>query len=68
MPIVPVSGSEQFAVQPAALASGQTTVGDVALHTVGQDTVDGIDALTYEVIRHRLAAITEEMGDAIKRM
>jgi N-methylhydantoinase B len=68
MPIVPISGSEQFAVQPAPLGRNHTRVGEVPLHTVDEQTIDGIDAMTYEVIRHRLAAITEEMGDAIKRM
>src|SRR4051794_21686904 len=38
------------------------------LHTVSDADAAGADPLTYEVIRHRLWAITDEMGEAIKRM
>lgn len=65
---VPISGSERFATSPPPLAPDQRAIGPVALHTVEQDTIEGLHPLTYEVIRHRLAAITDEMGDAIKRM
>ncbi|KXF52241.1 MULTISPECIES: hydantoinase B/oxoprolinase family protein [unclassified Rhodococcus (in: high G+C Gram-positive bacteria)] len=68
MPTVPISGSERFASQPPPIAPGQSRIGKVGLHIVGEDAIDGLDPLTYEVVRHRLAAITEEMGDAIKRM
>lgn len=68
MPIVPISGSEKFALQPAPLRAEQRCIGSLPLHIIDEATVDGLDPLTYEVVRHRLAAITEEMGDAIKRM
>ena len=59
MPIVPVSGSERFATQPPPLSADQRSVGSVHLHTVDQSIIDQLDALTYEVIRHRLVAITD---------
>lgn len=71
MPLINVPGSEKFDNQ------GTTTPADVArfaaeaglpLHTVDDEAVAAVDPLTYEVIRHRLWAITEEMGEAIKRM
>ncbi|MCC3312967.1 hydantoinase B/oxoprolinase family protein [Nocardia africana] len=68
MPAVPVAGSERFAAQPEPLAPDTRAIGEVDLHRVNPDEVAALDPLTYEVVRHRLAAITEEMGDAIKRM
>jgi N-methylhydantoinase B len=38
------------------------------MHDVQPDAVSSLDALTYEVVRHRITAITQEMGDALKRM
>src|SRR6202021_1327144 len=69
MPLIRVSGSEKFVFKerPAeelrAIASKH-----VKLHTVDAAAEQAIDPLTYEVIRHRLSAITEDMGDALKRM
>ncbi len=37
-------------------------------HEVTQAQIDALDPLTYEVVRHRLWSITEEMGEALKRM
>lgn len=69
MPIIPVAGSEQFANQPVSRAETRRLVGDtLPLHDVDQSVVDNLDPLTYEVIRHRLTSITEEMGEALKRM
>lgn len=67
MPTVPVAGSEKFVqtAQPLDLAN---TPGLPPLHQVSDETVAALDPLTYEVLRHRLVAITDEMGDAIKRM
>ena len=67
MPIIPIAGSERFAQSSAPLDPEQS-FGDLVLHQVDADAVTGVDALTYEVIRHRLVAITDDMGDAIKRM
>jgi N-methylhydantoinase B len=69
MPVIPVAGSEEFANLPTSPAETRRVVGDaVRLHDVDRATVDALDPLTYEVIRHRLTSITEEMGEALKRM
>jgi N-methylhydantoinase B len=69
MSVIPVSGSEEFANLPTSPVETRRIVGDaVRLHDVDQSVVDGLDPLTYEVIRHRLTSITEEMGEALKRM
>jgi len=67
MALIPVAGSERFAQDGQPIDTAQK-FGDLTLHTVGDDVVDGVDPLTYEVVRHRLVAITNEMGDTIKRM
>jgi N-methylhydantoinase B len=69
MPVIPVAGSEEFANAPVSPEETRRIVGDaVRLHGVDQAAVDALDPLTYEVIRHRLTSITEEMGEALKRM
>lgn len=64
MPVHPVAGSEKFAYLPSPGEQVRERVTAVRLH----DTVRDIDPLTYEIVRNRLAAITQEMGDALKRM
>ncbi len=66
MPVFPVAGSEKFANRVLAGVAPDVDA-SLRLHTVG-DQAATVDALTYEIVRHRLAAITEEMGEAIKRM
>ncbi|MEF2976218.1 hydantoinase B/oxoprolinase family protein [Subtercola sp. YIM 133946] len=39
----------------------------LALHSLPADQPD-VDPLTYEVIRHRMWSITEEMGETLKKM
>jgi N-methylhydantoinase B len=69
MPVIPVAGSEEFANRPVSPAETRRTVSDaVRLHDVDAAAVEAVDPLTYEVIRHRLTSITEEMGEALKRM
>lgn len=67
MALIPVAGSERFAQNGQPVDTGQD-FGGLMLHTVDEDQIAGVDPLTYEVVRHRLVAITNEMGDAIKRM
>lgn len=67
MPIIPIAGSERF-TQNGKPIDATRKYGELSLHMVDDETIAGIDALTYEVIRHRLVAVTDEMGDAIKRM
>ncbi|MEQ3551737.1 hydantoinase B/oxoprolinase family protein [Pseudonocardia nematodicida] len=64
-----VPGSEIFSsrpVDPDELARSLPTV--LETHTVSQEQIDALDPLTYEVIRHRLWSVTDEMGEALKRM
>jgi len=69
MPVIPVDGAEEFANQPVPAAETRRIAGgSLRLHDVGAELVSEIDPLTYEVIRHRLTSITEEMGEALKRM
>lgn len=64
-----IPGSEIFSSRPVdpdelrrSLPSGLQT------HTVSQERADRLDPLTYEVVRHRLWSVTDEMGEALKRM
>jgi N-methylhydantoinase B len=66
---MPVAGSERFSsrpVDPDAIAAGLPAT--LPLHTVTQEQIDALDPLTYEVVRHRLWSVTDEMGEALKRM
>ena len=64
-----IPGSEVFSSRPVdpeelrrSLPTGLVT------HTVRPEMVDDLDPLTYEVVRHRLWSVTDEMGEALKRM
>ena len=66
---MPIPGSEIFSsrpVDPDELA--RSLPSSLPAHTVTQEQVDALDPLTYEVIRHRLWSVTDEMGEALKRM
>jgi N-methylhydantoinase B len=67
MPALP--GSEQFRSRPLDRAELRPLIsGRLPLHEVDEQAVGAVDALTYEVIRHRLWSITNEMGETLKRM
>jgi len=70
MAFFPVPGSEVFASKGltprAEVVSALPT--ELALHELRQNAADDLDPLTYEVIRHRLWATTERMGQALNRM
>jgi len=68
MPLIQIAGSERFAYNPKTSSETATLARGVHLHSVSSDDIEAIDPLTYEVIRHRLAAIAEEMADGLKRM
>ena len=69
MPVFPVPGSEKFSYRPSSSARVREIASPhVRLHDIDDDAVTELDALTYEVIRHRLESITYEMGEAIVRM
>ncbi|MBC3193353.1 hydantoinase B/oxoprolinase family protein [Pseudonocardia sp. C8] len=66
---MPIPGSELYSsrpVDPAELA--RSLPSSLPAHTVTQEQIDALDPLTYEVIRHRLWSVTDEMGEALKRM
>ncbi|MBN9107292.1 MAG: hydantoinase B/oxoprolinase family protein [Pseudonocardia sp.] len=66
---MPIPGSEQFssrAVDAGELA--RSLPSSLPVHTVTQEQIDALDPLTYEVVRHRLWSVTDEMGEALKRM
>jgi N-methylhydantoinase B len=66
---MPIPGSELFSsrpVDPDELARSLPTA--LPVHSVTQEQVDALDPLTYEVVRHRLWSVTDEMGEALKRM
>ena len=64
-----IPGSEVFSSRPVDPDELQRSLpSTLQTHTVRQEQVDGLDPLTYEVIRHRLWSVTDEMGEALKRM
>jgi N-methylhydantoinase B len=66
----PVAGSEVFASRHLAsradIKSGLPA--GLTLHETGDQAGRELDPLTYEVVRHRLWATTERMGQALNRM
>ena len=66
---MPVLGSDKFISRPVDLGELHDSVEPlIPLHTVTDEQVRNIDPLTYEVVRHRLWSVTNEMGDALMRM
>lgn len=64
-----IPGSDKFTSRPISRADLLSRISpDLRLHHVDDDRVDQVDALTYEVVRHRLWAITQEMGETLRRM
>jgi N-methylhydantoinase B len=64
-----IPGSEAFVgrpIDPEALR--RRVEGTLPIHTVTQQQIDELDPLTYEVVRHRLWSVTDEMGETLKRM
>jgi len=68
MPLIQIAGSDRFAYKTKPSAETVMLAKGVKLHTVSATDIEAVDPLTYEVVRHRLAAITEEMADGLKRM
>jgi N-methylhydantoinase B len=64
-----IPGSEIFVsrpVDPEALR--RSLPAGLKTHSVTQHQIDALDPLTYEVVRHRLWSVTDEMGETLKRM
>jgi len=66
---MPIPGSEIFSSRPINPEELQRSLpSKLVTHTVTAEQIDALDPLTYEVIRHRLWSVTDEMGEALKRM
>jgi N-methylhydantoinase B len=66
---MPVPGSERYASRPVDPEQLRRSLpASLPTHTVSDQQVADLDPLTYEVIRHRLWSVTDEMGEALKRM
>lgn len=66
---IPVPGSEFFdyPVNPPEVIR-QKISPKLKLHTVSEELLRKVDPVTYEVVRHRIWAISDEMGETMKRM
>ena len=66
---MPIPGSEIFSSRPVDPEELRRTLPPgLVTHSVRPEEVNELDPLTYEVIRHRLWSVTDEMGEALKRM
>jgi N-methylhydantoinase B len=66
---VPVPGSEVFQSRPIDPEQFKRELPpSLQVHDVTHEQIDALDPLTYEVVRHRLWSVTDEMGEALKRM
>lgn len=66
---MPIPGSEVYSSRPADPEELRRSLPtSLPTHTVTQEQIDALDPLTYEVVRHRLWSVTDEMGEALKRM
>jgi N-methylhydantoinase B len=64
-----IPGSDKFTSRPISRDELLSRISpDLQLHHVDGEQVGQINALTYEVVRHRLWAITQEMGETLRRM
>ncbi|QLL06156.1 hydantoinase B/oxoprolinase family protein [Mycobacterium vicinigordonae] len=67
--LMPVPGSERFASRPLPLGELRGRIDpSLRLHEISSTALDDLDPLTYEVIRHRIWSITDEMGETLKKM
>jgi N-methylhydantoinase B len=64
-----IPGSEIFNSRPLPMDELRSRIHPkLRLHSVAPGAGDALDPLTYEVVRHRLWSITDEMGETLKRM
>jgi N-methylhydantoinase B len=67
--LMAIPGSEAFNSRPLTPGQLRPLIGPtLAMHDVTDAEVNGLDPLTYEVIRHRIWSITDEMGETLKKM
>jgi len=64
-----IPGSEVFVSRPVAPeVLLRSLPPSLKAHTVQDGVIEALHPLTYEVIRHRLWSITDEMGETLRRM
>jgi N-methylhydantoinase B len=64
-----IPGSEVFVSRPVdPEVMRRSLPSKLQAHNVTQEQIDALDPLTYEVVRHRLWSVTDEMGETLKRM
>ncbi len=65
---IPIAWPERFSSRPLPMSELRQRISPkLSVHTLPADQPD-VDPLTYEVIRHRMWSLTEEMGDTLKKM
>ncbi|USX52860.1 hydantoinase B/oxoprolinase family protein [Lentzea sp. HUAS12] len=63
-----IPGADEFTSRPMPREELLAQISpSLPLHQIADDH-EQVDALTYEVVRHRLWAITQEMGETLRRM
>src|SRR6202789_4281582 len=66
---MPIPGSEAFSSRPVDPEELRRSLPSaLPTHTVSQEQVDGLDPLKYRVLCRRRWSVTDEMGEALKRM
>ena len=64
----PVEWPAKFASRPLSMSKLRERISPkLSVHTLATDQ-PAVDPLTYEVIRHRMWSLTDEMGDTLKKM
>src|SRR5258705_1941383 len=64
-----ILGSERYTSRPIDPVEFVRELPEtLELHTTSPEASDALDPLTYEVVRHRLWSVTDEMGETLKRM
>jgi N-methylhydantoinase B len=68
-PVMPVPGSEVFSSRLIPMDELRARIfPGLRLHEADDAAIEVIDPLTYEVVRHRIWSITDEMGETLKKM
>ncbi|MGN9781298.1 hydantoinase B/oxoprolinase family protein [Nonomuraea sp. ZG12] len=64
-----IPGADEFTSRPLPREELLRQISPaLPLHQVDDEQAEQVAALTYEVVRHRLWAITQEMGETLRRM
>lgn len=64
-----IAGADEFTSRPLPREELLRQIPPaLPLHRIDDGQADQVDALTYEVVRHRLWAVTQEMGETLRRM